>query len=1285
MQNKRSTLLSKASLALLLLVTTLFVGSMTTAVYADPVAFAVWDFEGPTTDPSVDLTGNAVASAGSALGGESFPIGNPDGTSGASWSFNNWSQTDAIDADRYFEFKVDLTDYENLNLSFAERRSGTGPLTFAIHYSTDGTTFTEIANTVTTLPNNTSWRSHSFDLSGLNSEIAGQASVQFRIYGYDASGSGGTWRIDDVTFTGDTDTPPTVLEFAVWDFEGPTTDPAVDLTGNAVASAGSALGSESFPIGNPAGTSGTSWSFNNWSVTSTLDADRYFEFKVDLSTFADISLSFAERRSGTGPLTYEIHYSIDGTTFTQIASSVTTLPNNTNWRSHSFDLSDLNSEIAGQSSVQFRIYGYGATGTGGTWRIDDVNFTGETGAPPPPPPSPIVDFAVWDFEGETIAPSVDLTGNAVASAGNLLGGESFPIGNPNGTSGTSWSFNNWAQSDAIDLNRYFEFKVDLSTYEDISLSFAERRSGTGPATFEIHYSTDGATFTFIPGTVTSLSGTGWRTNSFDLSGLNSEIAFESSVQFRIYGYNASAAGGTWRIDDVTFTGETSEAPPPPPPPPGGFCGDPFTPIYDIQGDGLTTPLQGQAVTTEGVVVGDFEGPSPNLRGFYIQDPVGDDNPETSDGIFVFNFNNDDVNLGELVRVSGTAGEFQGQTQISSVINILICATDQTVEPTDVYLPFPEPVDSVPYLERYEGMLVRLPQTLYVTEHFQLGRFGQIIMSSGDRLYQPTHLFPPGSDEMFAQQQANDLNRIIIDDELNNQNPDPIFFGRGGNQLTASNTLRGGDTAENIVGVMTFTWAGNPASGNAYRVRPINALGGGVPDFQATNPRPNEPDDVGGTMKVAAFNLLNYFNEFTGCTGGVGGASVDCRGARNPDEFDRQWPKTIEAILAMDVDILGVIEMQNNGYGPDSAIQDLVNRLNYATADGTYALIDVYAETGVVNAMGTDAIKVGLLYRPANVTPVGTTAVLNTPAFVTGGDGSPRNRPTLAQTFEQNSTGLRLIVNVHHLKAKGSPCDDPDQGDGQANCAIVRTNAALELMDWLLTDPTGTGETDILIIGDLNSYAQEDPIQVILEFGFVNLVEELIGPEAYSFVFSGQWGYLDYALASPSLAAQVTGVTEWNINADEPNVLDYSTQFKNANQQVILYAPDQFRSSDHDPIMVGLQLTYDFEGFFPPVNNAPEFNQSRAGRSIPIKFSLNGNWGTDIFLPGFPMSVQVDCETGAVIGEPVSTISISGLNYDPVSDQYNYVWRTDRSWSNSCRQFTLGLVDGSEHILLFRFR
>jgi predicted extracellular nuclease len=592
------------------------------------------------------------------------------------------------------------------------------------------------------------------------------------------------------------------------------------------------------------------------------------------------------------------------------------------------------------------------------------------------------------------------------------------------------------------------------------------------------------------------------------------------------------------------------------------CSAAYTPIWEIQGAGLATPLPG-ARTTRGVVVGDYEGPAPTLRGFYIQDPAGDGNDLTSDGLFVFNGNSNSVNLGDVVVVTGNATEFQDQTQISAS-SVTVCGTG-TVTPVDVTLPVP----TADHFERFEGMLVRLPQTLPVTEHFQLGRFGQVVVSSGGRLRQPTDVLPPGADAE-ALQLENDRNRIIIDDGLNNQNPDPIVFGRGGMTLSAANTLRGGDTATNTVGVLTYTWAGNAASGNAYRVRPVGSLDGFV-RFDASNPRPAAAPPATGSLRVASMNLLNFFNTFAGCTNGVGGPATDCRGAENDDEFNRQWPKAVDAILGAGADIVGVIEVENDGYAAESALAFLVDRLNQATVPGTWAFIDADAATGEVNALGTDAIKVALLYKPLRVVPVGQTGVLNTTAFVTGGDAEPRNRAALAQAFEEFTTGARAVVSVNHLKSKGSACDAPDAGDGQGECNAVRTNAALALASWLASDPTGTGDPDVLIVGDLNAYTMEDPVRALAEAGFANLVHDLGGDLSYSFVFDGQWGSLDHGLASDSLRPQVTAARVWHINADEPGVLDYNTNFKSAGQIASLYAPDRFRMADHDVLLVDLAL------------------------------------------------------------------------------------------------------------------
>ena len=195
----------------------------------------------------------------------------------------------------------------------------------------------------------------------------------------------------------------------------------------------------------------------------------------------------------------------------------------------------------------------------------------------------------------------------------------------------------------------------------------------------------------------------------------------------------------------------------------------------------------------------------------------------------------------------------------------------------------------------------------------------------------------------------------------------------------------------------------------------------------------------------------------------------------------------------------------------------------------------------------------MIYKPAAVTPIGAWDVLTTaddPRFI-----DTLNRPSLAQTFRHYGSGQKLTVVVNHLKSKGSACaGDPDTGDGSGNCNQTRTSAAEAIVDWLATDPTGSGDPDFLIIGDLNSYTFETPIQALEAGGYENLVRTFNGLAAYSYVFNGESGYLDHALGTASLTDQVAGVTEWHINPDEPTVLDYNTNFKSANHVTTLYSP-----------------------------------------------------------------------------------------------------------------------------------
>jgi len=688
------------------------------------------------------------------------------------------------------------------------------------------------------------------------------------------------------------------------------------------------------------------------------------------------------------------------------------------------------------------------------------------------------------------------------------------------------------------------------------------------------------------------------------------------------------------------------------------CGDPATFIHTIQGSGLVSLLSGTTQTIEGIVTSDFQGAG-EFGGYYVQeeDSDADGDLATSEGIFVFNTATP-VSVGDKVRVRGTVLEFVSSgtplTELSPVSGVLVCSAGNALPAASTIT---LPVSSVDSWEAYEGMRVSIPQTLTVTDTFTLARFGELVLAAGGRLAQPTNVVAPGA-AAIARQDLNDRSRIVLDDANNQQNIDPTRYPAGG--LSAATTLRVGDRVNGLSGVLEQRFG-------VYRVQPAGAIA-----VEAVNLRATAPAAVGGTIRVASFNVLNYFNG-----DGAGGGFPTERGATTLVEYNRQRAKIIAAIKTMNADIVGLMELENDA-PPNSAIEDLVEGLNAATAPNTYAFID----TGIV---GTDAIRVGLLYKPAAVTPFHSFAILDSsvdPRFI-----DTKNRPSLAQTFTQNSNGKRLTVVVNHLKSKGSDCNDvsdPDTGDGQGNCNVTRTQAAAALVQWLAADPTAAGDPDVLLIGDMNSYAREDPITAITAAGFVDTIAERIGGTAYSYVFDGQSGYLDHGLASAVLTPRVTGVAEWHINADEPVALDYNVEFKTANQVNTFYAPDAFRSSDHDPVVVGINLIQPFawSGFYSPIG---EWNTVHAGSAVPIKFSLGGDRGLDVFAAGSPSSVPVACE-GAAAGasEPTVTPGNSSLTYDPVADRYTYVWKTQKAWAGSCRQLLVTLADGTSHSAMFEF-
>jgi len=577
-------------------------------------------------------------------------------------------------------------------------------------------------------------------------------------------------------------------------------------------------------------------------------------------------------------------------------------------------------------------------------------------------------------------------------------------------------------------------------------------------------------------------------------------------------------------------------------------------ISEIQGAGAVSPLVGQTVLIQAIVTGDYQNdadPSTNLGGFFVQeqDAENDGDSQTSEGIFVFDGSGPvDVTIGDAVEVSGTVVEFFGQTEISNGPNVTVLSRGNPL-PTPASLSLPL---SDSDREAFEGMLVQLPQTLSVAEHFNLDRFGEIRLSQGGVPEQFTQSNAPDVTGFAAHLEDVDSRRILIEDGLAIQNPDPIVFPDG--DLGTDDEMRIGNSVTGLVGVLRFAFG-------EFRVLPDPTL-----TFDVDNPRPATPAAVGGSLELASVNVLNYFttldeNNQTTDTG------LDPRGADSQAEFDRQTAKLVTELDAIDADILALVEVENSI--TDAALAHLTSELNAVAGASTYE----YVATGLV---GTDAITVGFLYKVARVSPVGSFAVLDSPGFIDpNGSGLPRNRPALAVTFEVTdsgspSAGEALTVVGNHFKSKG--CNgafaaDADALDGQGCWNDTRTKAAQALVSWLATDPTGAADGDVLIVGDLNAYRAEDPIGAIQAGGYSDLGASLAGSRNY--LFDGQRGTLDYAFASASLASQVTGVTEWHINADEARAIDYNLDF--GRNPAIFDASSPARSSDHDPVIVGFDL------------------------------------------------------------------------------------------------------------------
>ncbi len=728
------------------------------------------------------------------------------------------------------------------------------------------------------------------------------------------------------------------------------------------------------------------------------------------------------------------------------------------------------------------------------------------------------------------------------------------------------------------------------TINDVSLN--EGNAGTTTFTFTVGLSmpapAGGVTFD-----IATADGTATQPSDYTQKSLTGQTIPAGSST---YTFDVLVNGDTTPEPNETFfvnVTNVTNAIPTDPQGLGTIVNDDINLIHDVQGAGAATPIPGATVTVRAIVTASFQA-STQKSGFFLQeeDADADANPATSEGIFVFCGGcPTSVAEGQLVQVTGTVAEFFNNTEITATTagSVVVMSSGNPLPiPASIDLPIVGVVDD--YYEAREDMRVTFVDSLSVSEHFELARFGQIELFEGGRPKQYTETNPPSVAGYNAHLDMLNRRRVVLDDDDDSQNvslndPDGLQFiypprANGGFSVGTQGTdfFRGGDLVNGLTGVLDWSFAGVTGT-DAWRVRPTLAT---PATFTVANPRPATPPAVGGAIKAVGMNLLNYFTTIdttsSNSTGPCGpGGTLDCRGADSVAELNRQRERASIVICSLNADVYGFGELENTT--PSASITDLLGAVN-ARCGGAHPY--TFANTG--GTLGTDAIRVQIIYRTGILSPVGSPL----------SDLDPiHSRPPTAQTFDvvdatNPAFGQRFTVIASHFKSKGSSAGlpgDADAGDGAGASNATRTAQAMRLLTWVnSTVVPAAGDPDVLLLGDFNAYAAETPVTTLTGGGYTDLESALLGPSAYSYLFDGQLGHLDYAFSSTSLTPQITGVGPWHINADESSLLDYNDEIKDVGEAAFEEKPDgsalvpprvlfqpatPYRASDHDPVLVGI--------------------------------------------------------------------------------------------------------------------
>jgi len=674
----------------------------------------------------------------------------------------------------------------------------------------------------------------------------------------------------------------------------------------------------------------------------------------------------------------------------------------------------------------------------------------------------------------------------------------------------------------------------------------------------------------------------------DMIGFGTAASFEGTAAAPALSNSTSASrtdAGDTDKNDTDFTagaptptnskGETSGLTDPVDP------GDPETPvdpgqtvkISEVQGTGDTSPLNGKTVTVQGVVTADYR--DGGFNGFTMQDPAGDPTDGASDAIFIYG-DSARANIGESVEVTGVVSEYQGITEITPTAVTVLSDSLGEVTPITSW----EGLETDAGKLAHQSELVRFADAFTVTDNYDANFYGSFGLAYGEStLRQPTEVADPhDAAAIKAVEEANAAAFIMLDDGRSTNFNSSSNKGTPLSYLTPDNPVTVGSAVTfNQPFVLDYRYGG-------WQLEPTLPISGAgtehvsFSDVRADNAAPQE---VGGDITIATFNVLNYFpttaaefvdsglgtcttyNDRAGTPIGANSCNPNGpRGAATTESFDRQETKIVNAITTSGASIISLEEIENSIHynkDRDFAVSTLVDALNEGEGEGTWDFVKSPAEV----PSDEDVIRNAFIYRPADVQLVGESQILiDDPAFSNARE--PLVQAFAAADIEEPAADETFLVATNHFKSKGSGADD---GTGQGNSnpdRVAQADALVEFVDGISTE---TGIDSVFLAGDFNAYTAEDPIVVLTDAGYIDLNTELNDSEP-TYNYDGLDGSLDHVLANEAALELVSGVDVWQINGQEQVGFEYSRYNYNA---TILYDESVYRASDHNPIIVGLDL------------------------------------------------------------------------------------------------------------------